>query len=86
MSDEIKEILEILGECNNSKYEYFGEYISLYQLGLLLDYIYNLQEEKEDYKSRCEKAIEWVKKNMYYFPRPDELLNILTGGDTSVKD
>ena len=33
----------------------------------------------EDYKSRNEKAIEWVKKNMYYFPRPYELLNILNG-------
>ena len=23
------------------------------------------------------KAIEWVEKNRYYFPAPDELLNIL---------
>ena len=23
------------------------------------------------------KAIEWVKKNKYYFPSPDELINIL---------
>lgn len=34
-----------------------------------------------DYKKRIDKAIEWVKKNMYYFPRPDELLNILQGSD-----
>ena len=26
---------------------------------------------------RIDKAIEWVKKNQYYFPRPTELLEIL---------
>ena len=63
----------------------------------LFNYITNLQEENEHldkvncqlrkkinndiYKQRIDKAIEWVKKNMYYFPRPDELLNILRGDE-----
>ena len=31
---------------------------------LLLDYITNLQQEKEDYKSRIEKAIEYIKEHI----------------------
>lgn len=31
---------------------------------LLLDYITNLQQEKEDYKSRVEKAIEYIKEHI----------------------
>ena len=47
MNDEIKEILEILKKCYDLKDENFDNYISLYQLGLLLDYITNLQQEIE---------------------------------------
>jgi hypothetical protein len=45
--------------------------------------ITNLQEEKEDYKSRCEKAIKYIKNNCYYLVDNDDknLLNILNGGD-----
>ena len=45
MEEEIKEILEILKKCYDLKDENFDNYISLYQLGVLLDYIINLQEE-----------------------------------------
>ena len=31
---------------------------------LLLDYIINLQQENEDYKSRVEKAIEYIKEHI----------------------
>lgn len=47
MKDEIKEILDILKKCYDLKDENFDNYISLYQLGLLLDYITNLQKENE---------------------------------------
>lgn len=50
MKDDIKEILDILKKCYNLKDEYFGNYISLYQLGLLLDCITNLQEENKELK------------------------------------
>lgn len=41
--DEIKEFNEEL-------------YVEMLENGELYDYITNLQQEKEDYKSRCEKA------------------------------
>ena len=31
---------------------------------LLLDYITNLQQEKEDYKSRVEKAVDYINTNL----------------------
>lgn len=31
----------------------------------------------EERQERIDKAIEWVKKNQYYFPKPKELLAIL---------
>ena len=52
------------------------------------DKIKKLQEENKELLKKSysddviiTKATEWVKKNMYYFPRPDELLNILNGDD-----
>lgn len=38
---------------------------------------------KEDYKSRCEKAIEYIKDNLYYCVDNDDtnLLNILKGSE-----
>lgn len=54
MNDEIKEILRYLrienGHCSSE--------LSYEETHLLLDYITNLQGEKEDYKSRCENAYE----------------------------
>ena len=50
MKDEIKEILDILKKCYDLKDENFDNYITLYQLGLLLDYITNLQQENERLK------------------------------------
>ena len=50
MNEEIKEILDILKKCYDLKDEHFDNYISLYQLGLLLDYIINLQQENEELK------------------------------------
>jgi hypothetical protein len=50
---------------------------SMHQLHLLLDYIANLEQQVKKQKEVIDKAIEWVEKNRYYFPTPDELLDIL---------
>ena len=75
MNDEIKEILESLDKI--AKAEYYPEDLLTYkECQLLLDYITNLQEENErlsvelnqnmiernNYLSRNEKAIDFVKK------------------------
>lgn len=36
-----------------------------------------LQQQNKKQKEVIDKAIEWVEKNRYYFPAPDELLDIL---------
>lgn len=36
-----------------------------------------LKEQIKKQKEVIDKAIEWVEKNRYYFPVPDELLDIL---------
>ena len=57
------------------------------------DYIHQLEKENREKDKEIDrlqnmrlKAIEWVKKNKYYFPRPDELINILElkNGDKDV--
>lgn len=63
------------------------EYVnSVDYISELEEQIENLQEEKEDYKSRCENAIEYINKNKHlnwYVESifTDELENILNGGD-----
>ena len=52
MNNEIKEILDIMKKCYDLKDENFDNYITLYQLGLLLDYITNLQQENGRLKER----------------------------------
>lgn len=53
----------------------------------LYKHLYEIElKRNKELQEKTDKAIEWVKKNMYYFPRPDELLNILQGEDTNVKD
>lgn len=42
MNNEIKETLDILKKCYDLKDENFDNYITLYQLGVLLDYITQL--------------------------------------------
>jgi len=37
------------------------KYVEMLEDGELYDYITNLQQELEDYKSRCEKAAEYLK-------------------------
>ena len=101
MKDEIKEMLQEIKEMVDN-------YLKIYKLEddmmydtinykasqwyALLDYITNLQQEKEDYKSRNEKAIEYIKEHIRIddeYPaymemlveEKDELLNILNGGD-----
>lgn len=37
----------------------------------------NLEQQCKKQKEVIDKAIEWVEKNRYYFPAPDELLDIL---------
>lgn len=71
MNDEIKGILDKLKD--NDWYEELDltgtKWIELKQeeTNQLLNYITNLQEEKEDYKSRCEKANEYIKKNTHEY-------------------
>ena len=52
MNDEIKEILDRIETAS----EIFDCLLKPEECTELLDYITNLQQEKEDYKSRCEKA------------------------------
>lgn len=35
------------------------------------------EQQNKKQKEVIDKAIEWVEKNRYYFPAPDELLDIL---------
>ncbi len=75
MNDEIKEILDKLKETvdypklNYSSYDKsYNEtidnvaMIKSFACKQLLDYITNLQKENEDYKSRVEKAVEYINK------------------------
>ena len=39
--------------------------------------IEDLEQQCKKQKEVIDKAIEWVEKNRYYFPAPDELLDIL---------
>ena len=94
MKDEIKEILDKLNKIVPyasvpKELAYMTTNITPQECKTLLDYITNLQEEnerlkeeKEDYKSRNKKAIEYIKNNCYYLVDNDDknLLNIL-GGD-----
>lgn len=79
MNDEIKEILS----CLNSSSWY-------YEANKLLEHIINLQHEINKYKSRCEKAIEYMQENYneltdYGYKKEiyDDLLNILQNGSDS---
>lgn len=40
-------------------------------------FIETLEQQVEKQEKVIDKAIEWVEKNRYYFPAPDELLDIL---------
>lgn len=60
MNDEIKELLSRLKRCNEE--QYLVE-IDCRCSKLLLDCITDLKKENEDYKSRCEKANEYIKEN-----------------------
>ena len=51
----------------------FNEIVSVYD---------NLQQEKEDYKSRCEKAIE-LYENDDYSTLADDMYKILQGDDSN---
>lgn len=45
--------------------------------------VHNLQQKVEQLESIRKEAIEWVEHNQYYFPRPNDLLNILNKGSES---
>lgn len=88
MNDEIKEILDEPKILQLS----YGCYISLNDYFKLRDYITNLQKENEDYKSRVEKAVEYIKKDLslgvntfgsVYSIGANEVLNILQNGSDS---
>lgn len=42
-----------------------------------VDYVSDLEQQVKKQKEAINKAIEWVEKNRYYFPSPNELLDIL---------
>ena len=94
MKNEIKEILESLDKI--SKAEYYPEDLLTYkECHLLLDYITNLQEENKkfknwinvlnknnhNYKSRIDKAIEYIENNDDEWFSVPELIGILQGSD-----
>ena len=63
MNDEIREMLEEMKSIIDTGKDINGIKVDGYgfhgrDLKLLYDYITNLQKEKEDYKSRAEKAVE----------------------------
>lgn len=58
MNGEIKEILEEL----ENMYEISELEEQVNKINKIRDYITNLQQKKEDYKSRCKKAIEYLDK------------------------
>lgn len=94
MKDEIKEILETINDLIKIASDK-GSYAMSYKMWKqLLDYITNLQEENKDYKSRIEKAIEYIhnhqlvfelsskKQIQYWFDMfYKDLINILSGVD-----
>ena len=76
-NDEIKEILEILKKCYDLKDENFDNYISLYQLGLLLDYITNLQQENSNLKFSNQALNNELGLKLYELDHLDEKRNEL---------
>ena len=42
--------------------------------------VHKLQQKVEQLENIRKEAIEWVEHNQYYFPRPNDLLNILNKG------
>ena len=65
MNNEIKEILNNIKRQNKWKdIDYFKTPLSTEDADKLLDYIINIQKENEDYKSRVEKAIEYIKEHI----------------------
>ena len=81
MKDEIREIFELYEKQASSP-----------ELRELIKDLKELYFEKEEYKSRCEKAIELIKKDReknydtlekkaFYCNKTDKLLNILQGED-----
>ena len=103
MNDEIKfdhfeninELLEHIDLWYEEEDIYYERWFGLNDLKKLKDYITNLQEEKYDYKSRNEKAIEYVESNVIQIKLnkagtvttvsekfdKDEFLDILQGSD-----
>ena len=89
MNEEIKEIINELKNIRDN----FADGVLIDFLNKIEDCITNLQEEnqrlkeeKEDYKSRNEKAIDKISKLKPFIPNKipswlDELENILNGGD-----
>lgn len=91
MNDETKEILDRFDKKlkNYELDKKFGQlsidsicHLFPSEIITIKDYITSLQE----YKSRCEEAIEFIKNFKYGMPytewvKKEELLNILNGGD-----
>ena len=97
MSDEIKEILDRLERIDHKEYSCGFEFADsgsfdedcrcFEERKKMANYITNLQQEKEDYKSRVENAVEYIKwqqenpqyDNVWRKYECESLINILQG-------
>ena len=91
MNEDIKGIwkLSFDGDADIEYYvENGGKVYTTWDCGEILDYITNLQEEKEDYKQRNEKAIEYINEMCLASDgyasygddlNPEHIVNILKG-------
>ncbi len=82
MKDEIKEILDKLKDKNNH-ISHSMILLSIKETTTLYDYITNLQEERDKFKTRCYKALKLIRDNYGLLDKYgiDMLDDILTGGD-----
>ena len=87
-NESIKEISDKIKKCLIAGYDV--DIITQDELNILWNYITNLQQEKEDYKSKVEKAIEYINEEFdctgvcisgsdLPYSYIEDLLNILQG-------
>ena len=62
MSDEIKELLEKLKQCDDfhNRCDFLMEHS---EITYMLDYITNLQQENKELKERINKSIDYIENN-----------------------
>ncbi len=68
---------EILKNKLNISAILFNNNVPVDEAKIIGTFIEDLEQQVKKQKEAIDKAIEWVEKNRYYFPAPDELLDIL---------